>query len=211
MENTYTTDLRNMTESRNANRNTTRRNYAVNETTISNPVIEKLAEEGCEYYFDYLEHIGLSNDPNLIVIPSTHHYYFDAEDMKNVRTLINLKQLNYTKEIKGFLESIHHILPEKSYFIGSFIDGKSSFGMFSGSDNHQYQFQGKIDPVENGISSRIPFFNMIYDIMDSRTNRNMTQKSVKVFLEEARFKISDMTEINGLTFFSAIKNMTKAR
>jgi hypothetical protein len=131
--------------------------------------------------------------------------------MKNVKTLINLKQLNYIKEIKEFLGTIHHIIPEKSFFIGSFVEGKSAFGMFSGSDDHQYQVPGKVDPVENGISSRIPFFNMIYDIMDSRTNRNMTRKSVEVMLAEARFKVSDMTEINGLTYFSAVKIIPKAR
>jgi len=208
MENSSTTNL---TESRNASRTFARRNYPVNDFTITNPVIERLAEEGCEYYFNYLEQIGLSDEPNLIVIPSTHHYYFDAEDMKNVKTLINLKQLNYIKEIKEFLGTIHHIIPEKSIFIGSFVEGKSAFGLFSGSDDHQYQVTGKVDPVENGISSRIPFFNMIYDIMDSRTNRNMTRKSVEVMLAEARFKVSDMTEINGLTYFSAVKIIPKAR
>ena len=208
MENSSTTNL---TESRNTIRNFPRRNFPVNESTIADPVIEKLAEEGCEYYYKYLEQLGLSYDPNLIVIPSTHHYYFDAEDMKNVKTLINLKQLNYIKDIKEFLGTIQHIIPEKSFFIGSFVEGKSAFGLFFGSDNLQYQIPGKVDPVENGISSRIPFFNMIYDIMDSRTNRNMTRKSVKVMLEEARFKVSDMTEINGLTYFSAVKMIPKVR
>ena len=205
MESRTIENVQNLIEDRNINRNKFRSNFPLNEVIEANLVYKKLAEEGCEYYFNYLELLDLSKDPNLVVLSSSHHYYYDAEDMKNVKTLVNLKPLNYIKQIKNFLHTIHHILPQRTYFVGSYVDGKNSIGFFSGSNKRQYQIAGKVDPVENGIASRIPFLNMIYDIMDSRTNRYLTKKAVTIMLEEAGLKVLDMTELNGLTYFTAQK------
>jgi hypothetical protein len=167
----------------------------------SKPVLEKLVAEGCETFFKYFELLGLANDPNFIVLPSAHHYYYDAEDMREVKTVVNMKHLNHIKDIKDFLHSINHILSHQSFFIGTFIDRKYQNGFFSSSTMNQPQTDGKVDPVENGIESRIPFLNMMYNIMDSKTNRYMSRNAVKLLLGDAGFKVIDMTELNGLTFF----------
>jgi hypothetical protein len=160
-----------------------------------NPVIEKLADEGHKVIVNYLEWLGLADDPNLIVLSPLHHFYYDDDDLKEVTTVINLKQLNHIKDIKEFLLTINHMLSSSSFFVGSFIDRKNHFWTPIPAT------QGKIDALENGIISRIPLLNMIYDFMDSRTNRNMTKKSVTLLLEDAGMKILDMTEMNGLTCF----------
>jgi hypothetical protein len=170
----------------------------VNET---NPVFKKLLSEGCENFFKYFELLGLANDPSLIVLPSTHHYYYDAEDMKEVKTVVNMKQLNHIKDIKEFLHTIYHILSPQSLFVGIFIDRKYQNGFFSNSAPNQSQTEGKVDPVEHGIESRIPFLNMVFNIMDSKTNRYMSKQAVKILLGDAGFKVIDLTEINGLTYF----------
>jgi len=175
------------------------------EVNESNPVLEKLAAEGCENFFSYFELLGLANDPNLIVLPSTHHYYYDAEDMKEVKTVVNMKHLNHIRDIKDFLHSIYHILSHQSFFLGIFIDRKHQNGFFSNSVLNQSQIEGKVDPVENGIESRIPFLNMMYNIMDSKTNRYMSKHAVTLLLGDAGFKVLDMTELNGLTYFCTQK------
>lgn len=160
-----------------------------------NPVIEKLADEGHKVIVNYLEWLGLADDPNPIVLSPLHHYYYDDDDLKEVTTVINLKQLNHIKDIKEFLLTINHMLSSRSFFVGSFIDRKNHFWTPIPAN------QNKVDELENGIISRIPLLNMIYDFMDSRTNRNMTKKSVTILIEDAGMKILDMTEMNGLTCF----------
>lgn len=168
--------------------------------------LDKRLSTGYRIYWEYLEWLGLSGDPNLIILSPTQHYYYDVEDMKDVTTVLNLKQLNYIKEIREFLRTMNHMLPERTFFVGSFIDRRHQYGFFPGHTYPDYNYQG-VDPVENGISSRIPLLNLIYDFLDSRTNnRNMTRKSVTAILEEAGFKILDMTEINGITCFCAQKS-----
>jgi hypothetical protein len=167
----------------------------------NNKIYEKLASEGCENFFSYIEWIGLANDPNLIILPSNRHFYYDTEDLKDVNAVLNLKQLNYIKQIKEFLHSLHHLLPNKCYFIGSFIDRKNQNVFFSRSADVQNQNAGKIDPIENGIVSRIPFLNMMYNLIDARTDRYMTKRIVILLLEDAGMKVLDMTEFKGYTFF----------
>src|SRR3989339_1236376 len=76
--------------------------------------INKLISEGGDSFYNYVEWIGLLKDPDLIVLSSLHHYFFDNEDLKNTKTIINLKQLNLIKEIDIFFHSIFKIAPPKS-------------------------------------------------------------------------------------------------
>lgn len=157
-------------------------------------------------YWDYLEWLGLSDDSQLLVLSPNNHYYYDDEELKGVKTILNLKHLNHIREVRSFLSTVNNSVSYKSFLVGSFIDRKHQYRFFSNSMYPDDSAREGVDPVENGISSRIPLLNLIYDFMDSRTNnRNMTIKSVTLMLEETGFKIYDMTEINGITFFCAQK------
>jgi hypothetical protein len=175
------------------------------EVNQTNPVWEKMTEEGCEDFFSYIVRLGLDNDPNLIILPSTHHYFYDIEDLKEVRTVVNMKQLNYIKQIKDFMHNLYHILSHQSYFVGRFIERDYQNGFYSGMILNWHHINGNVDPVENGIESRIPFLNMMYNIMDSRTNRHLTKRTVTLLLGDAGFKVLDMTGLDGLTYFCAQK------
>lgn len=177
-----------------------------NSGVSENPISEKLSDTRYRLYYDYLEWLGFSNDPNIIVLAPNEHYYYDDEDLRHVSALVNLKQLNYIRELKDFLKTVNQMLPSRSFFVGSFIERKHQFSFFS-NPPHATHVNGTIDPVENGIASRIPLLNIIYDFIDSRTNnRNLTRKSVTTMLEIAGFRVLDMTEINGITCFCAQKN-----
>ena len=169
--------------------------------TETRPVFELLTAEGGESFFNYIDWLGLAKDPDLIVLSSMHHYYYDADDLKDVRTVVNLMPLNQIKQIKGFFHSIYHLLPHKCYFVGCFVDHKKNFG-----------FILKINPldknsesVNQGILSRIPLLNKIYRMMDARTDKYLSGKNITLSLEDLGFKVLDMTELNGLTYFCAQK------
>jgi len=204
MESRNTANNQYITKDKRINRSFYQKDLPV-ETVENSPVFEKLAEEGCEDFFYYIEWIGLAKDPNLIILSSLHHYYYDTEEMKEVETMVKLKQLNHIKQIKIFLHTIYHILAQECYFIGCFFDNNNQNEYLSGSHKPQRQSAGRLDPVENGAASNIPLINMMYNIMDSRTNRNMTKKTVTLLLREAGFKVLDMTELNGLTYFCTQK------
>jgi hypothetical protein len=53
------------------------------------------------------------------------------------------------------------------------------------------------------IVSRFPFLNMIYSLMDAKTNSYMSEAVVTLLLAVHSFKIMNMTDSNGLTYFHA--------
>ena len=62
---------------------------------------------------------------------SKHHYYYNAEDMKNVSSVINLQELNQIKEFKKFIHLIFKSLHQNSNFGGRFEIINMSFKTFS--------------------------------------------------------------------------------
>ena len=170
---------------------------------LNGRVIEKITSEGCEDFANYLEWLGLDKDPDLLVLSSMHHYFYDAEEMKNVKSVVNLMELNQIKDIKKFLHTIFHILPQRSFFIGSFVDNNKKNGFELNHSNSKHRNNKNSEAVENGILSKIPFLNMLYSLLDLRTNNHLSRKSVSLLIEGHGFKILDMTEINNLTYFCA--------
>jgi hypothetical protein len=172
------------------------------ESVKSNPALKILTNEDSENFAKYIEFLGIDKDTNLVVLSSLHHYYYDAEEMINVKTVINLKELNQIKQLKDFLHSVFHILPPKCNFIGCFINNKkqNTYGL---NTNQLYFYERNSEAIENGIVSSNPFLNKIYNMIDSKTNKYMSERSVSLLLEENGFKVVNMTEIDGLTYFCA--------
>jgi hypothetical protein len=180
------------------------------ENSEINPVFQKLAKEGGETFYNYIYWLGLAKDLNLLVLPSSRHYFYNSEDLKEVKTIMNLKQLNRIKKTKDFLDSIFHIMPQKSYLIGCFSDNKNQNRFLFNSSGRQHKTEGDVDVFENGIASRFSFLNMMYNLIDARTYKFMTKSTVKLQLEDSGFKVLDMTEINSLTYFCAQKVRSSA-
>ena len=151
------------------------------EKTVENPVMSDLIAEGGENFFNYLEWHGLTNEDNMLVLSSRHHYYYDPNELQAVTTLINVKKLNLIKHLDTFLHSIEHVLSPESNFIGCFSDWKTQKG--------------------TGITSRM--YKGFINFIDSKIDVDYDKKDVSKLLESHGFKVVDMTEINGLTYFRA--------
>ncbi|HUW92417.1 MAG TPA: hypothetical protein VMV74_04575 [Bacteroidales bacterium] len=170
-----------------------------------NEFFGELAAEVRDDLFNYLDRLGLVNESGMLVIPSTHHYFYDADDLKGVKTIVNLKQLNYVREIRNFLKKVAGMLPQKSNFVGCFVDNDTQNGFADKYSNLPRQLSEKAEVFENGIESRIPFINRMYSFIDSRTNRYLTRRTVSHLLEESGLQLVGMSELNGLTYFCSRK------
>jgi hypothetical protein len=169
-----------------------------------------LSEEARQDLLNYLNQVGLTSESPLLVIPSNRHFFYDKEDVKGVRTIVNLKQLNHIREMREFLNAISGLMANQSSFIGCFVDNKSQNGFSDKYSALPGQVSEKAEAYENGIESRIPFINRMYSFIDSRTNRYLTRKSVKNILAECGLQVIGMTELNGLTYFYSQKSKPAA-
>lgn len=140
--------------------------------------------EGGEGFVSYIIRLGLSSEQNFIVLSSNQHYYYEKNELNDIRTLVHLKKLNIIEDLDLFMNTLISILPLNANFIGCFSNNKKSSGNFS--------FLLNSPPV---LLSRIVNF------LDSRTVHFMDEIEVYILLEKHGFNIVDMTEIKGLTYF----------
>jgi hypothetical protein len=151
----------------------------------------------------YVDQLGLK-DPNMIVV-SSGHYYYSEEEMKNVKTIVNAKELNRMGQVNDILYQMSRLLPMGSSFIGCFIDGKRQ--------NRFSSRYSSLNDVENGIVSKRPFMNRVYNKLDSVTNNYMAKEDIISLFQSYGFTVMDTSEIDGITYFHSIKThiMSKGR
>jgi hypothetical protein len=144
-----------------------------------NLVPERVSAEVDENFMNYLNRNGLANEDNLLVLSSKLHYYYNYEELKSVTTLINLKKLNLVGHLDDFLHSLYDGLSPKANFVGCFADRKAQKGVT--------------------ITSRL--YKKLLNFLDAKVDIEIDRGHFSKKLESHGFKIIDMTEINGLTYF----------
>lgn len=147
-------------------------------------IVNMIAEDG-NNFFRYIKHLGLSRENNLVVLSSRHHYFYDENEMKRVKTLVNLRKLNLIKYLDEFLYSLVQILPPDTKFIGCFSDNGLSVG-------YKPSF---IHPIKS--------LRMKINLLEIMGSRSLNRKKVTELLESFGFRIVDMTEMDGITYFCA--------
>jgi hypothetical protein len=148
------------------------------EKAIANEALDNLISEGGENFFNYVSRLGLVNDPNMVVLSSNHHYYYDYNELKDVTTVINMKKLNMIKHLDSFLSSVCNVISPKTNFIGCFAEGKNR---------------------NIGLSTRI--YRNLINFLDSKTDRDIERQDVYKLMALQGYRVMDMTEINGITYF----------
>ncbi len=166
---------------------------------------DTLHAEGGSNFYNYIRRLGLESDPDIVVISSLRHFYYDAEELSKIKALVNLTELNQVKRIVDFLHTCYQIMPQKSYLIGCFVDNKNIPRYRLRNNSSPTMFRKDFDPIESGIVSAVPFINRLYSIMDSRTNTFMSKNSISFLLKDYGFKVLDMTEQDELIYFQAQK------
>lgn len=151
------------------------------EKAVYDPFIENLIAEGGESLLYYLRGLGLANETNMMVLSSRHHNYYDYSDLKGINTLINLRKLNRMRHLDSFLNIVFRTASPETCFIGCFSD----------SSNLKTTGLGK----RNG--------RRIINFSDSGTYIQFDKYDIIRLLESHGFKVYDMTEIKGLTYFMA--------
>ena len=171
----------------------------------NNQLFSELSIESRGDLLGYLNQLGVADVSGLLVIPSAHHYFYNAEDLIGVKTILNLKQLNHVRDINGFLQNIFYLLPDSSRFVGSFVDNKVQNGFSDKYHNRVKSPSERSDVYENGIESRIPFINRLYSLIDFKTNTYLTRRTVSNYIQDSGLQLLSMTDLNGLTYFCSQK------
>ena len=160
--------------------------------------------DGNNFLFEYFNWLDLRNKSNVIVLPESHHYYFDPEDLKGVQTIIILRPVNHVKRIGTLLGTILQFLPENGSLVGCFTSNGKKDDLKK-SEPSDYYLHGKEESIDSGMKSSNQVLNRIFSIMDLRKKRKLDKNSFRKLLRENGYAIDDLTEMNGITYFHAYK------
>lgn len=139
-----------------------------------------LSAEAGKNFFRYLRSFDIAIDNKVLILPANSHYFYDENELKGLRTVISLKNLNLVNDPENFLSNLFSILPDEVNFVGCISYSKIPF---------------RLDGLFSVLSSR---FN---NLLDSRKDHNMDEKRLSRLLRKYGFKVVDMTEIDGVTYF----------
>jgi hypothetical protein len=146
---------------------------------VSNPGIENVNLKFYDNFLSYLNWLGLTKQTGLLMLPASKHYYYDIEEFDGVKMLVNEKRLNQITRLDDFLSDVKNVLSPRTNFIGCFSDCKS----------------------KKGIKLPSRMYKKLLHYLDSNIEVEIDKKQISKLLETIGFKVLDMTEINGLTFF----------
>ena len=149
---------------------------------------DNLVQEVDENFKNYLKCHGLANEDKLLVLSSNLHYYYDYEELREVKTLINLKKLNLVKHLDEFLYTLSNALSPMTNFIGCFADVAS----------------------QKGVSMTSRLYKRFLNFVDSKFDIEISSRNFSRRLESHGFKVIDMTVINGLTYFRTQNSRMKS-
>jgi hypothetical protein len=138
-----------------------------------------LTAEGGVTFFQYLKSFDLFSEPELLILSPNIHFYYDENDLKDVKTFILLRKLNLIKDLDAFLDTLALILPSNVNFVGCF------------SDNKTLKWDGFVASLSNKITN----------ILDSKTDHFLDKENVAEMLKKNGFTIVDITAMNDLILF----------
>jgi hypothetical protein len=142
-------------------------------------------------------------ESEMLVLSSSHHYFYDAEEMKNVKVVTSLKELNKISDLKGFLKTLSSTLQPNTFFLGHFTSNDSASSFIQDTLNPGRADIKISEDIDNGIRSRFTILNKIYNILDARSFSSLSNKTVELYLRNYGFKLVDMTATKMTTCFCA--------
>jgi hypothetical protein len=147
------------------------------------PAIFALITEVGLNFFRFLISLGISREPNLVVLSSRDSFSCNENELKNAKVIVNMKKLNLIKHLDLFLNTLVRILPPDTRFIG----------YFSGNGNVK----------GNGInnSNVLRLMNRVFYLFGSRRKNIMNRNEITGLLEKNGFKTLIMKEMSGSTYF----------
>jgi hypothetical protein len=147
-----------------------------------NPTLESIRYEAGDDFLQYLHWLEMEGETNLMTLSSTHHYYYENDDLKKIKILINLKPLNSIKQLENFLQTVVRLLPHDSSFIGCFKNTDQNRSVYS-------------------LAQFSAFFQGFINYIDLKTDNSLTKRDVSRLLEKHNLNVVDITDINGMTYF----------
>ena len=136
----------------------------------------------------FLMNTGLFRKQGMIILSQHDHANFTASELGRITTLITVRRLNLVKHLEMFLNSLAHILPPDTNFVGCFSPAKGR-NLVHGSTEREDGITGMFS------HDRHPGWHVLNSSL------------VSEMLERNGLSLISMSEMNGITWFYSRKKV----
>jgi len=165
-----------------------------------------LLDEAGQDVVYYLECYNLIQSGNFILLSSKRHYLYGPDELKQLKTLINLKLINQGEQITFCLKTMNRVLPTKGFFVGRFLDYKCYerhiLQTYPSVLGHVLLFIGWLD---NKVIPLLPLISWLHYKVNPKKIKFLTTLKMRKLLEKNGFMLVDVREIRELTYFISQK------
>jgi hypothetical protein len=127
-----------------------------------------------QFFSFYLDSLNIKMNENVLVL--TSHYYYDINEIQHIKAVIYTKELNKVSNINKLLSNMMRTLSNGTQFIGCFVDNKLHY------------------------NSKIGYW--LYHFVDMNNSKYLSRKTMIKLFDKYGLRIVDMTEVQGMTYFS---------
>jgi hypothetical protein len=159
--------------------------YSTEYTAFNQVYYHPVPDEGQDFP-DYLTRLGMLGESNLLVLSMRYHYYFDYNDLRDLKILVILKKMDMIKHLESFLNIIFRILPAGACLIGCFNNNSLIYKELNFKETTTVQ-------------------NKVHDFLDLIPHHHLNRNNFSGIIESHGFKITDLTEIKGQVYFTSQK------
>jgi hypothetical protein len=139
-------------------------------------------------FYNYIVRLNLVKDlSEILVLPSRKHFFYAEDEISQFKGIVNINKLNYISKLNEFMYVINILIKKDTYFFGCFV-------------NNKYLSYPRFKETNHSLSK---FIHSIKLLIDSKMKRLMSENDVKRIFEAHGFKVENMKEIRGVTYFSA--------
>jgi lipopolysaccharide/colanic/teichoic acid biosynthesis glycosyltransferase len=151
------------------------------------------------------ENISLNNPNSTLYYPSTGTYDQDI-DLSGIRSIVDLRIVNKTKDINKYFTSINKLLPDAGIYIGQFesyfnrkIKLKKVFGKYFGA------LLWFFDLIVNRVLPKLKATRWLYNTVTGNKYKVISLAETLGRSVYCGFEIIDFTIIDNSTYFAVIK------
>ena len=172
-----------------------------------NELQESIVAETSEEVLKYIAgHLDLEKYFRNILLATASKSYCSDLDFNNIRAIINLKEINYLKDINEHFRSVNRLLPDAGIYIGravTYYQRKlqihSKYGKYAGRTLWLCDF------IINRIIPKLRGFEHIYKFFTGGTFHTLSLAELLGRLVYSGFEIIEYKSINKQVYFAAMK------
>ncbi len=181
--------------------------YYIRQLDGLNDLERSIVCEANEDVLSYIsDHLDLKTYYRSIILTTSASSFVEDVDFNNIRAIINLRQINHIQHPNELFRAVNTLLPDNGIYVGRVETyGERKVKIYRRVGRNFGRLLWMADFLVNRVIPRIPYLDDLYYFLTDGRFRAISEAEVLGRLVYCGFEIVNITSIQGLSYFVALK------